>query len=66
MIEVALLTVNEAAGVAPNATAVAPVSAVPVIVTLVPPTVGPDAGLTLVTVGAATPFPVDYFQATND
>src|SRR6478735_9103093 len=53
VIDVALLTVNEAAAVAPKLTAVAPVNPVPVIVTDVPPAVGPLVGLTLVTVGAA-------------
>ena len=38
----------------PNSTAVAPARFVPVIVTVVPPAVGPDVGLTAVTVGAAT------------
>jgi hypothetical protein len=51
---VALFTVNVVAPVAPNFTAVAPVKFVPVMVTLVPPAAGPLAGLTLVTVGAAT------------
>jgi hypothetical protein len=51
---VALFTVNVVADVAPNFTAVAPVKFVPVMVTLVPPAVGPLAGLTLLTVGAAT------------
>jgi hypothetical protein len=46
---VALLTLNDAA-VAPKLTAVAPVKFVPVMVTSVP--FGPDAGATLVTVGA--------------
>ena len=53
MIDVALFTVNDAAAVAPKLTAVAPVKPVPVIVTEVPPAVGPLVGLTLVTVGAA-------------
>src|SRR4051794_8245414 len=53
VIDVALLTVKVVAGVAPNATAVAPVNDVPVMVTLVPPPTGPDDGETLVTVGAA-------------
>jgi hypothetical protein len=44
-------TVNDAAGVAPKLTAVAPVKADPVIVTVVPPASGPAAGLTLLTVG---------------
>src|SRR5271154_6924338 len=38
----------------PNMTALAPVSSVPVIVTEVPPPVGPLEGLTEVTVGTAT------------
>ena len=38
----------------PNLTAVAPVKPVPVMVTVVPPAVGPVVGLTEVTVGAAT------------
>ena len=48
---VALLTVKPLALVAPNFTAVAPVNPVPVMVTVVPPPVGPDAGDTLVMVG---------------
>src|SRR4051794_17390515 len=51
---VALSTVNDAAAVAPKSTSVAPVKPVPVIVTDVPPVVGPAVGVTLVTVGAAT------------
>ena len=43
-----------AAVAVPNLTAVEPVRLVPVIVTLVPPAVGPAVGLTPVTVGAAT------------
>ena len=39
--------------VVPNLTAVALARLVPVIVTVVPPPVGPAAGLTPVTVGAA-------------
>ena len=50
--EVALLTVKVVAAVAPNFTAVAPVKLVPVTVTEVPPVVGPEVGLTAVTVGA--------------
>ena len=50
----ALMTVNEAAALPPNLTAVAPEKFVPVMVTLVPPDGGPVFGLTLVTVGAAT------------
>ena len=52
VIEVALLTVNEVAAVAPNFTAVAPVKLVPVMVTDVPPSVVPAVGLIEVTVGA--------------
>ena len=47
-------TVNEAAAVAPKATAVAPVKPVPVMTTDVPPAVGPEVGATELTVGAAT------------
>ena len=50
---VAELTVYDVALFAPNLTAVAPVKLVPVMTTLVPPAVGPDAGDTPVTVGAA-------------
>ena len=41
------------AAVVPNSTTVAPVKLVPVIVTNVPPTVGPEVGLRPVTVGAS-------------
>ena len=54
VIEVALLTVKLVAATPPNLTTVAPVKLVPVIVTLAPPAVGPELGLTLVTVGAAS------------
>ena len=54
VIEVALLTAKLVALVAPNLTALAPVRFVPVIVTVVPPEVGPAVGLTPVTVGDAT------------
>ena len=50
----ALLTVKPVAAVAPNVTAVAPEKFVPVITTVVPPEVGPEAGLIEVTAGAAT------------
>ena len=53
VIEVAELTVKLVALVAPNFTAVAPVNPVPVIVTDVPPVVGPAVGEIDVTVGAA-------------
>jgi hypothetical protein len=45
------ITRNVVAGVAPNATALAPVNPEPVMVTVVPPPVGADAGDTLVTAG---------------
>ena len=48
---VALLTVNDAALVAPNRTADTPVKLVPVMTTVVPPAARPDAGLKFVTVG---------------
>jgi len=51
LIELAVLTVNEAAAVEPNFTAVAPVKSVPVMVTMVPPAAGPEVGEILVTVG---------------
>jgi hypothetical protein len=54
VISVSETTLNEAAGVAPKLTTVAPVKLVPVIVTVVPPAVGPEFGATEVTVGAAT------------
>jgi hypothetical protein len=53
VIEVAELTVKAVALVAPNFTAVAPVKAVPVIVTDVPPATGPVVGEIEVTVGGA-------------
>ena len=53
VIWVAELTVKLAAAVAPNVTAVAPVKFVPVIVTVVPPAIGPEVGEIDVTVGAA-------------
>ena len=54
VMEVALLTTTPVAAWAPKWTAVAPVRLVPVMVTEVPPVVGPDEGLTPVTVGGAT------------
>ena len=42
--DVALLTTTWSRLVAPNLTAVAPVNPVPVMVTLVPPAVGPASG----------------------
>ena len=50
---VAPLTVKLVAAVEPNSTALAPVKLVPVMVTLVPPAVGPAAGFRAVTVGGA-------------
>jgi hypothetical protein len=52
--EVGELTVNVEAAEEPNFTPVVPTRLVPVMVTLVPPDVGPWFGLTDVTVGAAT------------
>lgn len=52
VIDVAELTVKLTALAAPNVTAVAPVKPVPVIVTVVPPLVGPAVGEIDVTVGA--------------
>ena len=46
MIWVALSTVKEPAALLPNVTAVTPEKLVPVMVTLVPPDVGPVFGLT--------------------
>ena len=54
VIEVAELTVKPVAAVAPKVTAVAPEKLVPVIVTDVPPGVGPSVGEIDVTAGAAT------------
>ncbi len=48
---VAELALKLVAGVPANVTAVAPVKFVPVIVTVVPPLVLPEVGLTAVTVG---------------
>ena len=53
VIWVAELTVKPVALVAPNFTAVAASKLVPVIVTVVPPAVGPDVGEIDVTAGAA-------------
>lgn len=54
VIWVSLSTVKLVAGVPPRVTAVAPVSAEPWIVTLVPPAVEPVAGVMDVSAGAAT------------
>ena len=50
--DVADTTVNDDAATPPKCTAVAPVKLAPVIVTEVPPAVGPQLGLTPVTPGA--------------
>jgi hypothetical protein len=47
------LTAKPVAAVAPNVTAVAPERFVPVMITVVPPVCGPDAGEIDVTVGGA-------------
>ena len=52
VIVVALTTARLVAAVPPKVTLVAPVKVVPAIVTLFPPAVGPELGLTEVTVGA--------------
>ena len=54
VIWVAELTVKPVALVVPNFTAVAPERFVPVIITEVPPPVGPEVGEIEVTVGGAT------------
>ena len=51
VIDVAEFTVTKVAFAAPNFTAVAPVRFVPVMVTVVPPNVGPAVGEMEVTVG---------------
>jgi hypothetical protein len=51
VIDVSLWTVTLVAGVEPKRTAVAPVRLVPVMVTLVPPAAGPEAGVIAVTAG---------------
>ena len=51
VIVVALTTVISVPGLVPKWTPVAPVKPVPVIVTKVPPAVGPPLGLRLVTAG---------------
>ncbi len=52
MIAVSETTVKLAARTAPKVTLVAPLNPVPVMVTLVPPAVGPELGVTAVTDGA--------------
>ena len=53
VISVELTTLKEVAAVVPNLTALTEVKAVPVIVTTVPPPLGPALGDTLVTVGTS-------------
>jgi hypothetical protein len=57
VISVELTRLTLVAPFGPKLMPVAPTKFVPVIVTLVPPAVGPDAGLTPVTVGGAGPPP---------
>lgn len=54
MIEVALTLTREVPSLAPNVTNVVPFKLVPVIVTVVPPAIGPLTGEILVIVGVAT------------
>ena len=54
VIEVASTTTTLAAAAPPIVTLLAPVKLVPVMVIAVPPAVGPEVGLTLAIVGAAT------------
>jgi hypothetical protein len=62
LISVPEITVNVVAGTAPKLTFDAPANPEPVIVTSVPPVVGPEPGVTLATTGAgevAKPVPVN-------
>ncbi len=52
VIDVEVFTVKVVAAIVPNLTPDAPVKLVPVTVTDVPPPLGPEAGLIMVTVGA--------------
>jgi hypothetical protein len=63
-IEVEELTTRPVPGVVPNFTTVAPVKPVPVTVTGVPPVVGPDVGLTAVTVGTGGGAPFEALSST--
>src|SRR5438876_9990354 len=57
LIWVALTTLTPVAGLPPTLTVAGPVSKlVPVMVTAVPPAVGPELGLTAVTVGGGTAY----------
>ena len=60
MIEVAELTTRPVPAVVPKLTTVAPVKPVPVTVTGVPPAVGPEVGLTPVTVGSGGAVKVNW------
>ena len=60
---VELTTVTLVALAVPNLTLVAPARLVPVIVTLVPPPVGPEAGLIPVTAGEPTPYGEELTEA---
>jgi len=64
--EVPELTVKLVAATVPNFTAVAPVKLVPVMVTDVPPLVGPAFGLTPVTVGPPDQLEALRSTATDD
>jgi hypothetical protein len=64
VIDVDEFTTNDAAAVLPKLTPVAPVKLVPVMVTLVPPAVVPDVGLTAVTVGAEALLTVKWSADT--
>src|SRR5579863_33707 len=59
----ALLTVKLVAATLPNFTALAPVKLVPVMVTMVPPAVEPEAGLRPVTVGGGGGAPVEALRS---
>jgi hypothetical protein len=68
--EVVLLTVTWLAAFEPNCTLVTPVRLVPVMVTLVPPAAGPEAGAIAVTTGveataSAIAVPVPNADAPN-
>jgi hypothetical protein len=50
------ITVNEVAAVEPKVTAVAFVKPEPLMTTVFPPVAGPLVGLTVLTIGVATPL----------
>jgi hypothetical protein len=60
VMDVAVLFESPVAATAPNFTAVAPVKPVPVMVTELPPEVGPELGLTPVTVGSGGGLKVNW------